>query len=136
MAWRETGSIASSGANMDGTLDDLADAQGGAERIKKHTDAEAVRYFLCSSLHMYCLLLPLGWFLNMGCTRRWDLRWWGSSFWLWIRWPRSGKIRSITPLRCATDVDLEDDRDNLRSCLVKRSYPILRCPLLESSVGE
>jgi len=39
---------------MDGTLDDLADAQGGAERIKNTHDAQAVR-LLPSALRTYVL---------------------------------------------------------------------------------
>ena|SRR5882724_3212949 len=53
-------------SNMDGTLDDLADAQGGAERIKNTPMPKQYDYFPLLFVHMYCLLLPLGLVLNMG----------------------------------------------------------------------
>ncbi len=59
---------------MDGNLDDLMDAQGGAERIKNTPMPKQYDYFPRLFVHMYCMLLPLalvtamGWFTPLGST--------------------------------------------------------------------
>lgn len=61
-------------AQMDDTLNDLADAQGGAERIKNTPFPRQYDYFPRLFVHMYCLMLPLalvqnlGWFTPLGST--------------------------------------------------------------------
>jgi putative membrane protein len=51
---------------MDTTLDDLADAQGGSERIKNTPMPKQYDYFPKLFVEMYCLMLPLALVLNMG----------------------------------------------------------------------
>jgi ion channel-forming bestrophin family protein len=51
---------------MDGSLDDLVDAQGGAERIKVTPMPKQYDYFPQLFVQMYCLMLPLGLVMNMG----------------------------------------------------------------------
>jgi putative membrane protein len=59
---------------MDGNLDDLMDAQGGAERIKNTPMPKQYDYFPQLFVHIYCVLLPLalvtnmGWFTPLGST--------------------------------------------------------------------
>ena len=59
---------------MDRNLDDLADAQGGAERLKNTPLPKQYDYFPMLFVHIYCLLLPigmvenLGWFTPLGST--------------------------------------------------------------------
>jgi ion channel-forming bestrophin family protein len=59
---------------MDGSLNDLADAQGGAERIKNTPMPRQYYYFPRLFVDMYCLLLPLaliasmGWYTPLGST--------------------------------------------------------------------
>ncbi|HMF64197.1 MAG TPA: bestrophin family ion channel [Edaphobacter sp.] len=59
---------------MDETLSDLADAQGGAERIKNTPMPKQYDYFPQLFVHIYCMLLPLalvanmGWFTPLGST--------------------------------------------------------------------
>jgi len=59
---------------MDRNLDDLADAQGGAERIKNTPMPRQYDYFPALFVHIYCLLLPmgmvetLGWLTPLGST--------------------------------------------------------------------
>lgn len=59
---------------MDGNLDDLADAQGGAERIKNTPMPKQYDFFPMLFVQIYCLLLPvgmvenLGWFTPLGST--------------------------------------------------------------------
>jgi ion channel-forming bestrophin family protein len=59
---------------MDGSLNDLADAQGGAERIKNTPMPRQYYYFPQLFVDMYCLLLPLaliasmGWYTPLGST--------------------------------------------------------------------
>jgi putative membrane protein len=59
---------------MDRTLDDLIDAQGGAERIKNTPMPKQYDYFPQLFVQMFCLLLPLalvpnlGWFTPLGST--------------------------------------------------------------------
>lgn len=61
-------------AQMDDTLNDLADAQGGSERIKNTPFPKQYDYFPRLFVHMYCLMLPLalvqnlGWFTPLGST--------------------------------------------------------------------
>ncbi len=61
-------------AAMDGTLNDLADAQGGSERIKNTPMPKQYNFFPQFFIQMYCLLLPLalvqnmGWFTPLGST--------------------------------------------------------------------
>ena len=59
---------------MDRNLDDLADAQGGTERIKNTPMPKQYDYFPRLFVQIYCLLLPvgmvenLGWFTPLGST--------------------------------------------------------------------
>lgn len=59
---------------MDRNLDDLADAQGGAERIKNTPMPKQYDFFPMLFVQIYCLLLPigmveqLGWFTPLGST--------------------------------------------------------------------
>ncbi|WP_353073355.1 bestrophin family protein [Tunturiibacter gelidoferens] len=59
---------------MDESLNDLADAQGGAERIKNTPMPKQYDYFPQLFVQMYCVLLPLalvtsmGWFTPLGST--------------------------------------------------------------------
>jgi ion channel-forming bestrophin family protein len=59
---------------MDGNLDDLIDAQGGAERIKNTPMPKQYDYFPQLFVQIYCVLLPLalvtsmGWFTPLGST--------------------------------------------------------------------
>lgn len=59
---------------MDDTLNDLADAQGGSERIKNTPMPKQYDYFPQLFTHIYCLLLPLalvqnmGWYTPLGST--------------------------------------------------------------------
>jgi putative membrane protein len=51
---------------MDNNLDDLVDAQGGAERIKNTPMPKQYDYFPQLFVHIYCTLLPLALVTNMG----------------------------------------------------------------------
>ena len=51
---------------LDSTLNDLADLQGGTERIKNTPMPKQYDFFPQLFTKMYCLLLPLGLVLNMG----------------------------------------------------------------------
>ncbi len=59
---------------LDRNLDDLADAQGGTERIKNTPMPKQYDYFPRLFVQIYCLLLPvgmvesLGWFTPLGST--------------------------------------------------------------------
>ena len=59
---------------MDRNLDDLADAQGGAERIKNTPMPKQYDYYPMLFVRIYCVLLPigmveqLGWFTPLGST--------------------------------------------------------------------
>ena len=59
---------------MDHNLDDLADAQGGAERLKNTPMPKQYDFFPMLFVQIYCLLLPvgmvenLGWFTPLGST--------------------------------------------------------------------
>ncbi|MFC6646632.1 bestrophin family protein [Granulicella cerasi] len=59
---------------MDRNLDDLADAQGGLERIKNTPLPKQYDYFPQLFVQLYCLVLPmgmvqqLGWFTPLGST--------------------------------------------------------------------
>jgi ion channel-forming bestrophin family protein len=59
---------------MDETLNDLADAQGGAERIKNTPMPKQYDFFPQLFIQIYCMLLPLalvtsmGWFTPLGST--------------------------------------------------------------------
>ncbi len=59
---------------MDRNLDDLADAQGGAERIKNTPMPKQYDFFPMLFVQIYCLLLPIGmveqlhWFTPLGST--------------------------------------------------------------------
>jgi ion channel-forming bestrophin family protein len=59
---------------MDETLNDLVDAQGGAERIKNTPMPRQYDYLPQLCAHLYCILLPLamvsslGWFTPLGST--------------------------------------------------------------------
>ena len=60
--------------SMDRNVDDLADAQGGTERIKNTPMPKQYDYFPRLFVQIYCLLLPigmvenLGWFTPLGST--------------------------------------------------------------------
>lgn len=60
--------------SMDQNLDDLADAQGGTERIKNTPMPKLYDYFPKLFVQMYCVVLPLsmvmtlGWFTPLGST--------------------------------------------------------------------
>ena len=60
--------------SIDQTLDDLIDAQGGAERIKNTPLPKQYDYFPMLFVQIYCLMLPigmvenLGWFTPLGST--------------------------------------------------------------------
>jgi putative membrane protein len=51
---------------LDNNLDDLVDAQGGAERIKNTPMPKQYDYFPQLFVQIYCLLLPLALVTNMG----------------------------------------------------------------------
>jgi len=51
---------------LDNNLDDLVDAQGGAERIKNKPMPKQYDYFPQLFVQIYCLLLPLALVTNMG----------------------------------------------------------------------
>jgi putative membrane protein len=51
---------------MDESLNDLADAQGGAERIKNTPMPKQYDYFPQLFVHIYCVLLPVALVTNMG----------------------------------------------------------------------
>lgn len=59
---------------LDGSLDDLIDAQGGTERIKSTPMPKQYDYFPQLFVQMYCILLPLalvmtmGWYTPLGST--------------------------------------------------------------------
>jgi len=60
--------------SIDRNLDDLADSQGGTERIKNTPLPKQYDYFPMLFVHIYCVLLPigmveqLGWFTPLGST--------------------------------------------------------------------
>ncbi len=60
--------------SMDRNLDDLADAQGGTERLKNTPMPKQYDFFPMLFVQIYCLLLPigmvenLGWFTPLGST--------------------------------------------------------------------
>ena len=60
--------------SLDNNLDDLVDAQGGAERIKNTPMPKQYDYFPHLFVQIYCLLLPLalvssmGWYTPLGST--------------------------------------------------------------------
>ncbi len=51
---------------MDRNLDDLADAQGGAERIKNTPMPKQYDYFPQLFVQLYCVVLPMGMVTNLG----------------------------------------------------------------------
>ena len=51
---------------LDANLDDLVDAQGGAERIKNTPMPKQYDYFPQLFVQMYCVMLPLALVMNMG----------------------------------------------------------------------
>jgi putative membrane protein len=51
---------------MDQSLDDLIDAQGGAERIKNTPMPKQYDYFPKLFVHLYCVVLPLAMVMTMG----------------------------------------------------------------------
>ena len=51
---------------LDQSLDDLVDAQGGAERIKNTPMPKQYYYYPELFVHIYCILLPLALVMNMG----------------------------------------------------------------------
>jgi putative membrane protein len=51
---------------MDRNVDDLADAQGGAERIKNTPMPKQYDYFPTLFVNIYCLMLPIGMVENLG----------------------------------------------------------------------
>jgi putative membrane protein len=51
---------------MDRNLDDLADAQGGCERIKNTPMPTQYDYFPQLFVQLYCLMLPIGMVANLG----------------------------------------------------------------------
>jgi len=59
---------------LDGSLDDLIDAQGGTERIKNTPMPKQYDYFPRLFVQMYCVMLPLalvmtmGWYTPLGST--------------------------------------------------------------------
>ena len=53
-------------ASLDSTLNDLADMQGGSERIKNTPMPKQYDFYPQLFVQMYCLLLPLGLVQNMG----------------------------------------------------------------------
>lgn len=59
---------------IEGNLDDLLDAQGGAERIKNTPMPKQYDYFPMLFVHIYCVMLPiglvetLGWLTPLGST--------------------------------------------------------------------
>ena len=59
---------------LDANLDDLVDAQGGAERIKNTPMPKQYDYFPQLFVQMYCMMLPLalvtamGWYTPLGST--------------------------------------------------------------------
>jgi ion channel-forming bestrophin family protein len=59
---------------IDHNLDDLIDAQGGAERIKNTPMPRQYDFFLQLFVHLYCIVLPLsmvpvlGWFTPLGSS--------------------------------------------------------------------
>jgi ion channel-forming bestrophin family protein len=59
---------------LDGSLDDLIDAQGGTERIKNTPMPKQYDYFPQLFVQMYCVMLPLalvmtmGWYTPLGST--------------------------------------------------------------------
>jgi ion channel-forming bestrophin family protein len=52
--------------SMDNSLNDLIDAQGGAERIKNTPMPKQYDYFPQLFVQMYCVMLPLALVMNMG----------------------------------------------------------------------
>ena len=52
--------------SMDRNLDDLADAQGGTERIKSTPMPKQYNFFPSLFVHTFCVLLPLGMVANLG----------------------------------------------------------------------
>jgi putative membrane protein len=53
---------------MDQSLDDLADAQGGTERIKNTPMPKQYDYFPKLFVQMYCVVLPLSMVMTLGST--------------------------------------------------------------------
>ena len=51
---------------LDNGLTELANAQGGCERIKNTPMPKHYDYFIRSLIHVYCVLLPLGMVANLG----------------------------------------------------------------------
>ena len=51
---------------LDNGLTELANAQGGCERIKNTPMPKHYDYFLRSLIHVYCMLLPLGMVASLG----------------------------------------------------------------------
>lgn len=51
---------------LDGSLDDLVDAQGGCERIKNTPMPKQYDYFPQLFVQLYCLVLPMGMVQNLG----------------------------------------------------------------------
>jgi len=51
---------------LDANLDDIVDAQGGAERIKNTPMPKQYDYFPQLFVEMYCVMLPLALVMNMG----------------------------------------------------------------------
>ncbi len=60
--------------SMDRNVDDLADAQGGAERIKNTPLPKQYDYFPMLFVHIFCIILPvglvesMGWYTPIGST--------------------------------------------------------------------
>jgi putative membrane protein len=51
---------------LDTTLTELANAQGGCERIKNTPVPKSYDYFIRLLAHLYCVLLPLGMVASLG----------------------------------------------------------------------
>ena len=51
---------------LDNGLTELANAQGGCERIKNTPMPKHYDYFIRFFIHVYCILLPLGMVANLG----------------------------------------------------------------------
>jgi putative membrane protein len=51
---------------LDNGLTELANAQGGCERIKNTPMPKHYNYFIRSFIHVYCILLPLGMVASLG----------------------------------------------------------------------
>ena len=110
---------------LDSTLNDLADLQGGSERIKNTPMPKQYDFFpqICSR-RCTAFCCRSDWSVTWAGSRRWAPRWSASSFWRSIASAAIWKTRSTTPIY---DIPLtamsRTIEINLRQAMGERSFP-------------